>query len=86
MPLYEYRCDDCGSFDQWRTISQCNETVFCPECEKISMRIFSPPMILSGTLRFKKESKEPQLLQKEKATKTPKVKEHKGSRPWMIGH
>jgi len=86
MPLYEYRCEECGTFDQWRTISQCNEPAFCPQCEKTAQRIFSPPMLLSGSLRFKKESKEPSLVQKEIIPKSPKVKEHSGGRPWMLGH
>ena len=33
MPLYEYRCPDCGKrFDALRTMSQADAPVICPEC------------------------------------------------------
>ncbi|MBC7971446.1 MAG: zinc ribbon domain-containing protein, partial [Verrucomicrobia bacterium] len=30
MPLYEFKCDDCGVFDQWRPIAECNDPASCP--------------------------------------------------------
>ncbi|PSB51150.1 zinc ribbon domain-containing protein, partial [Chroococcidiopsis cubana CCALA 043] len=30
MPLYEFRCDDCGVFDEWRSLAECNNPAHCP--------------------------------------------------------
>ncbi len=33
MPLYEYRCDECGTkFELRRTMSASDEPAACPEC------------------------------------------------------
>jgi putative FmdB family regulatory protein len=88
MPLYEFRCDDCGMFDDWRTIAECNTPALCPACKGESRRIFSAPALqLSGTLRFKTESPEPQLVKREvDPAARSKARSHSGGRPWMIGH
>jgi putative FmdB family regulatory protein len=87
MPLYEFRCDDCGIFEAFRAIAEYNQPANCPTCEQPVKRIFSPPSaILSGSLRLKKENSEPQLVQRDRELKQPRVKDHRGGRPWMIGH
>jgi putative FmdB family regulatory protein len=88
MPLYEFRCDECGVFDAWRSISERSTPAPCPGCKTPARRVFSAPALqLSGTLRFKKESPEPQLVKRETdpAART-KARSHAGGRPWMIGH
>lgn len=33
MPLYEYRCEDCGFvFDKFRSVKGRDDAVACPEC------------------------------------------------------
>ncbi|WP_404788826.1 FmdB family zinc ribbon protein [Altericista sp. CCNU0014] len=88
MPLYEFRCDDCGVFDAWRAIAERSTPASCPSCEEPSRRIFSAPALqLSGALRVKGENLEPQLVKREvdPAART-KARTHSGGRPWMIGH
>jgi putative FmdB family regulatory protein len=88
MPLYEFRCDTCGIFDAWRSIADRSTPAECPDCKISARRIFSAPAVqLSGTLRFKTESKEPQLVQRsvDPEART-KPRTHSGGRPWMIGH
>ncbi|HEY9826128.1 MAG TPA: zinc ribbon domain-containing protein [Stenomitos sp.] len=88
MPLYEFRCDTCGVFDAWRTMAECSVPAACPTCSTQSRRIFSAPAVqLSGSLRFKKESPEPQRVKREAdPTSRTKARVHEGGRPWMIGH
>ena len=64
MPLYEFKCDECGVFDQWRTMAESSAPANCPECQAPAKRIFSAPVLLSGSLRLKQESREPQLVQR----------------------
>jgi len=86
MPLYEFRCDQCGLFDEWRAMSECNDPAYCPSCQSPGRRVFSAPMLLSGSLRLKRENPEPQLVKREQEPKPSTVKDHKGGRPWMISH
>ncbi len=88
MPLYEFKCDKCGVFDQWRTMAESSLPAICPECQEDAKRIFSAPMLLSGSLRLKKETSEPQLIKRsqDREPERPKLKSHTGGRPWMISH
>ena len=86
MPLYEFRCEDCGMFDVWRTMAESSAPAHCPECEKPGRRVFSPPMLLSSSIRLKKENREPQLVKRDQEPEKPKAKSHEGGRPWMISH
>lgn len=86
MPLYEFRCDPCGGFEEWRSMAESSAPAYCPSCQQPGRRIFSAPMVLSGSLRLKRENPEPQLVKRDQEPKPKAAKEHKGGRPWMIGH
>jgi putative FmdB family regulatory protein len=87
MPLYEFRCNDCGSFDEWRKMAESSHPAYCPTCTQPAKRLFSPPAVLSGSLRLKVENREPQLVKRsEQEPAAPKLRTHNGSRPWMISH
>ena len=86
MPLYEFRCNDCGVFDQWRTMAESDAPAHCPICEQTAKRIFAAPMLLSGSLRIKHENPEPQRVKRDREPAPPKLQSHNGSRPWMISH
>jgi putative FmdB family regulatory protein len=88
VPLYEYRCDNCGVFDQWRTMAESSNPAHCPACEAVARRVFSAPAVmLTGSLRLsKKENPEPQLVKRDREPKPEKFRSHKGDRPWMISH
>ena len=88
MPLYEYRCDTCGEFEAWRAIAELGTPMYCPECQAVGKRIFSPPNISlnSGSLASKRgESTEPRLVKREEPA-APRYQSSSGGRPWMIGH
>ncbi|MBC7973292.1 MAG: zinc ribbon domain-containing protein, partial [Verrucomicrobia bacterium] len=41
MPLYEFRCSDCGIFDLWRVMAECSNPAHCPDCNQPAQRVFS---------------------------------------------
>lgn len=86
MPLYEFRCDGCGVFDVWRSMSEYSNPAHCPECDEQGKRIFSPLMTLSRTISIKKQSSEPELVKRDREPTISRVQYHSGTRPWMVGH
>ncbi|MBM0744025.1 zinc ribbon domain-containing protein [Phormidium sp. CLA17] len=86
MPLYEFQCKECGVFDVWRSLAESSDPANCPTCEEPGRRLFSPPALLSGSLRLKRENPEPQLVKRESEQIAARARQHSGSRPWMIGH
>ncbi len=86
MPLYEFKCNDCGIFDLWRSMAESSSPAECPTCQSAARRVFSPPMLLSGSLRLsKKANPEPELVKLDREPEPPKLKSPQG-RPWMITH
>ena len=44
MAIYDYRCDDCGRFEQRMPMGTATATVACPSCGRDAKRIFAVPM------------------------------------------
>lgn len=91
MPLYEFRCEPCGLFEQWRTLVEAGTPMLCPTCEAVAKRVFSPPNVNLNTssLRLRdKDAKEPQVVKRsqDKEPATPRYAQHRNGRPWMISH
>lgn len=90
MPLYEYRCNSCGEFEVWRSMSQYNAPANCPQCSQAAIKIFSAPNINlnSGSLSaIASKSSEPRLVKKElREPSKPKYQSSTASRPWMFSH
>ena len=52
MPLYEYHCHQCGSFEIILDSNKIANSYICPTCCEQANRIFSPPTfcsVFSGT-------------------------------------
>lgn len=87
MPVYEFSCTNgCENYEVWRSIEARHSETDCPNCGGNGIRIFNPPMTLSGPLRLKQESAEPRLVRKEaKTTTEPKSRlKQSNTRPWML--
>ena len=41
MPVYEYRCDDCGPFDQLRNAADATSPLQCPACSRPARRAYT---------------------------------------------
>ncbi|MCX4176232.1 MULTISPECIES: FmdB family zinc ribbon protein [Paraburkholderia] len=46
MPIYEYACDACGTFDSIRPVARRDERTPCPDCGLLSPRIASGSTVL----------------------------------------
>lgn len=52
MPLYDFECECCGSFQEFRSIEERNEPLLCPYCELESRRlILAPNLALMSPVR-----------------------------------
>lgn len=91
MPLYEYKCETCGGFEQWRMLAEAGTPMHCPTCQAVAKRVFSAPNVNlnSGSLRLRGgEAKEPRVVNnsQDKEPATPKYSQQRNGRPWMISH
>ena len=43
MPLYDYRCSDCGEFRAWRSMREAAAPVACPDCQQSAPRAVVAP-------------------------------------------
>jgi putative FmdB family regulatory protein len=43
MPLYEYRCPQCGPFDLRRAVEEASAPLECPTCDAPARRVYSAP-------------------------------------------
>ncbi|MMZ55119.1 Zinc ribbon domain protein [compost metagenome] len=93
MPIYEYRCRECGDFEKWLTMQETGLSVECPTCDEQAERVFSAPglMIMSHNIRKRIEyGAEPKVMSKQELDMKPHYHRHshkkEPSRPWQIGH
>jgi putative FmdB family regulatory protein len=91
MPLYEFQCETCGPFEQWRTLAETSNPMLCPSCQSVAKRLFSPPSLIltSSTIRLRSEpNPEPQRVKRspDNQPASPRYQSHPHGRPWMIGH
>ena len=42
MPLYEYRCQQCGPFDHRRSAEDASRPLPCPRCSTPANRVYTP--------------------------------------------
>ncbi len=97
MPIYEFLCDTCGSFESWRSFDEAGNPMLCPTCESVAKRIYSipglvkTPRALANALhRAEKSAHEPEVVSRqrpagEESSRSTMVHQQHG-RPWQIGH
>lgn len=94
MPVYEFFCEICGPFEQWRDHRQASEPLLCPTCNTTARRVFSPPGLYrtSETTRMllnrAERGAEPRVEQRPPPAEEPQPsKPRRGhGRPWAIEH
>jgi putative FmdB family regulatory protein len=45
MPLYDYECENCGPFREWRRMSEWQADMACPSCSIPAPRLAAAPML-----------------------------------------
>lgn len=45
MPIYEYRCPECGPFTTSRRMAERNDPADCPDCRTPATRMISAPRL-----------------------------------------
>ncbi|QZZ22360.1 zinc ribbon domain-containing protein [Leptothermofonsia sichuanensis E412] len=87
MPLYEFKCQSCGVFEEWRSLSQSSDPAVCPTCQQPGKRVISAPAVnLSSSLSLRHPRSEPELVKRETEPKPQKFQHQSCGRPWMLNH
>ncbi len=89
MPLYDFRCETCGIFEQKRSITEASNPIPCPNCQAVAKRIISAVGIVktpSALSRRVEQSAEPRVVQRAQKHDHSKHNHQHHGRPWAIGH
>ncbi len=97
MPRYEFFCETCGPFEQWRPFDEANNPMRCPVCQAAARRVYSlpglvktPPALARALYREEKSAHEPEVVRRELPSREePRgatVRRQARGRPWQIGH
>ncbi|MGE5100397.1 MAG: FmdB family zinc ribbon protein [Deltaproteobacteria bacterium] len=102
MPIYDYYCCTCGSFEKRRPMRDSSEPAACPVCNAWSQRMITAPSLnlmkaasRKAEARNEKSANEPGVVHRvlPDAPERRPVRHqahdhevHKPVRPWMIGH
>ena len=91
MPLYEFCCETCGTFEKLLPFGEAGGTQACPACERGASRVYSMPGVVSVSAAEKKarlineKGSEPKVMKKFRETAHP-APARSGGRPWQISH
>lgn len=94
MPVYEFLCPSCGTFEERRSFEASGEPVPCPECAEEARRVYSMPATrriptgLSRAMdRSEKSASEPEVVSRPAGKQAaPGQHNHSHGRPWALGH
>jgi len=53
MPIYQYKCNEHGTFEIFQRMTDIHETV-CPVCNKDAVRIYQPHYVKCGNAQIGK--------------------------------
>jgi putative FmdB family regulatory protein len=94
VPLYEFRCEHCGPFHEWRPVSDCRNPARCPQCRADASRVLTPPSLVRtpGVVRHmraleEKSAAEPDVVARPRPDEGPlgRPKPIVSPHPWAVG-
>ena len=97
MPLYEFECHQCGTFEQFISLKSYQEKIKCPSCEDNARRIYTPPNLYNTTPNYRRAKGINEKNQESPRVETINQKKHPehnhshahhhvSHTPWMVGH
>lgn len=86
MPLYDYRCKNCGNFEKWLQLADLDSPVRCSSCQQVTIRLISAPNISLNIGRFPQPDQTPQVVTRQKSAPPLRLQQAKAGRPWMVSH
>lgn len=102
MPVYDYHCATCGSFESSRAMKESRAPAACPHCGVPSARVLVAPSLnlmnastRKAEIRNEKSANAPEVVSRilkdasHCAHAEHKAHAHEGhtpTRPWMVGH
>lgn len=91
MPIYEFTCAGCGSFEVRRSVVEAGASASCPCCGCPGRRVFTPPGLallaspLRRTLDLEEKSRhEPDVVADKRGRPLPH--KHEATAPWVMSH
>jgi putative FmdB family regulatory protein len=91
VPIYEFTCARCGTFDVARSVSEVAEPARCPGCGDAGRRRFTPPgvALLSTPVRRgleleERSAHEPAVVSNKHGR--PLGHRHSPTPPWVLSH
>jgi len=85
VPVYEFLCKNCGSFEQRRSFVEAGDPMMCPSCGEEARRIYLMPATqkvsatLSNTMnRVEKSAHEPEVVRRPEGGTLPGTRYHPG--------
>jgi putative FmdB family regulatory protein len=92
MPIYDFACEGCGPFEQWRSFAEAGEPMMCPSCGEEVRRIYSmpntrrmPAALSSAMNRAEKSAHEPEVIRHPAVSALP-GKKYRSSHGGHCGH
>lgn len=88
MPLYEYRCQNCGEFECWLRLAELDCPVHCSTCDRVAQKLISAPNVSLNVGQFPiNPNTAPQVVARKQMEPTPtRYQQANTGRPWMISH
>lgn len=90
MPRYEFFCETCGTFEQWRDHRESGEPMPCPSCKVVAKRIYSAPgvKVRNETRRPSDQGPKAGIVERPDSSGSPQSTKPQrvGGRPWQISH
>jgi putative FmdB family regulatory protein len=95
VPLYEFWCETCGPFEEWRNLSEHSKPAQCPRCHSGARRVLTPPNLVRTppAIRQARHLEEKSAHEPEVVVRRPpeeggpsRAKPIVSPHPWMVGH
>lgn len=94
MPVYDFVCGTCGTFEQRRSFAEASEAAACPSCGGEARRVYSMPNTrrmpagLSKAMdRAEGSAYEPEVARRQVGGGgAGNGHRHGHGRPWALGH